>query len=160
MNDKRAVPILARVFFFSAKYKPMGDDSGYPPPGSYASLEMLNLLRDINHEQYATFPKADHTMWKKNRNDEIRKWILANKATLLPDGVPKYANVQEGPFLEYIAKQEAAALGNPQPAEDYARPNGISTPENRRRNIVIGAVLLAVVLLLIAARLGGKKAGQ
>ncbi len=158
LNDERALPLLARVFFFTAKYKPMGDDSGYPPPGSYAYIQMLNLIRDINQEKYAAFPKADHTMWNKNHYDEIRKWILANKATALPDGVPKFANVQEGPFLEYIAKKEAAALANPEAAEEYAGYNGIRTPENRRRIILGAAILAGAVLLFAIARAIWKKA--
>jgi hypothetical protein len=158
LNDERALPILARVFFFTAKYKPMGDDSGYPPPGSYAYLQMLNLLRDINQEQYATFPKADHTMWNKNHYDEIRKWILANKATLLPDGVPKIANVQEGPFLEYIAKKEAAERANPELMETYEPYNGVRTPENRRRILIGAAVLVGVGLLFLLVRLIRKSA--
>jgi hypothetical protein len=157
IGDERALQILARGFFFTGNTKPVGDDSWYSPPESWVESDFKYIIRKKRPDLYLTFPKHDHTTRHKDYYDEVRKWILANKATLLPDGVPKFANVQEAPFLEYIAKQEAAALANPQPVEEYPGYNGVRTPENRRR-ILITLQIMGGILLLWAVRLIWKKA--
>ncbi len=160
LEDERALPILARLYFFQADDKAIGDDSAIIKPAAYGHLPMFTLIRKTKPELLASLPKRDHTMWNKNFYDETRKWILANKATLLPAGVPKFANVQEAPFLEYIAKKEAAALANPQPEDEYIGYNGIRTPENRRRIFLGAAVLAGLLLLFVIARLVTKRSDR
>jgi hypothetical protein len=66
--------------------------------------------------------------------------------------------VQEGPFLDYIAKKEAAERANPELMETYEPYNGIRTPENRRRILIGAAVFAGVGLLFLLVRLIRKSA--
>jgi hypothetical protein len=158
IGDERALPILARGFFFTGNTKPVGDDSCYLPPEHWVDYHFFALIRDKRPDLLATYPKNDHTTRHKNHYDEVRKWILANKTVMLPDGVPKIANVQEGPFLEYIAKKEAAERANPELMETYEPYNGVRTPENRRRILIGVAGLAGLVLLFFTAKMIGKRA--
>jgi hypothetical protein len=145
IGDERALPLLARGFFFTGNTKMLGDDSWYSPPEASVWYHFYAIIRDKRPDLFATFPKLDQATRHKNYYDEVRKWILANKATLLPDGVPKFANVQEGPFLDYIAKQQAATLAAP-----LEGANNESANERRDKMVAVWIGVGALLFLLLA----------
>jgi hypothetical protein len=145
LHDERALPILARLYFFEALPKLEDGDLIRASPAGNSPLPILRLVTNTKPELLSSLPKHDHTMWNKNFYDETRKWILANREFLLPNGVPKFANVQEAPFLDYIAKQEAVA-----PAASLAGTNSEATDGLRNVTVAVTIGVAALLFSLIA----------
>jgi hypothetical protein len=145
LHDERALPILARLYFFDANDKLEGGDLVRARPAGNVHQPILLLTTNRKPELLSSLPRRDHRMWNKNFYDETRKWILANREFLLPNGVPKFANVQEAPFLDYIAKQEAALLAAP-----LEGANNESANERRDKMVAVWIGVGALLLLLLA----------